>query len=62
MGLAEVIFSLDASRLVDAASPRIISIDKKIISSGTQGIKLPDLHECSKMDIPNMYFSCNHNE
>ena len=30
-------FSLSASRLVDAASPRTISIDKKKISSGTQG-------------------------
>ena len=29
-------FSLGASRLVDAASPRTISIDKKKISSGTQ--------------------------
>ena len=39
-----LLFSLGASLLVDAASPRTISIDKKQKSSGTQGIKLPDLH------------------
>ena len=30
-------FSPGASRLIDAASPRTTSIDKKKISSGTQG-------------------------
>ena len=30
-------FSLGSSRLVDAAPPRTISIDKKKISSGAQG-------------------------
>ena len=33
-------FSLAASRLVDVASPQTISIDKKKISSGTQGLKI----------------------
>ena len=35
-------FLLGASRLVNAASPRTISIDKKNISSGTQGTFLHD--------------------
>ena len=33
-------FLLGALRLVDAASPRTISVDKKKISSGTQGISI----------------------
>ena len=40
-------FSVGASRLVDAASPRTISIDKKKISSGTQGRHTVWTYGCS---------------
>ena len=36
-GFQRIFFSYRALRLVNAASPRTISIDKKKISSGTQG-------------------------
>ena len=37
------LFLLGALRLVNAASPRTISVHKKKISSGTQGSRLPAL-------------------
>ena len=46
-------FLLGALRLVNAASPRTFSIDKKKISSGTQGISFPTLiTKLQSLEIP----------